>query len=267
MSEPERFGFQPDEVYLMPVHFGPRTADTDLRYEDATTISVAYQTDASRAARLLPPGFELDVPAVVSVSHAEYHGVGLLAGGDYNAVAVGLGARWVGGGEQVRGTFVLVVWENNFLAVVAGREVLGWPKGLADVPDPWQSEGRRGFHVSEGGTLLLEAEAGDWQRHTEAETVRIENEGNDRAWLSWKYIPTDDGLNAEISHPTAMHKRLKITDAWHGTGSVRFHQTDRRHAPGSYPGVNALAALPVESEPVATMTRGSQELGLGHRLT
>lgn len=267
MSEPEHFRFQPDELYLMPVHFGPYTADADLRYEDATRISVAYQTDASRAARLLPPGFELDVPAVVSVGHAEFHGVGMLAGGDYNLVAVGLGARWAGGSEQVRGTFLLAVWENNSLPVVAGREILGWPKALADIPDPWQSEGRRGFRVSQGGTLLLEAEAGAWQRHTEAETVRIENEGNDRAWLSWKYIPADDGLSAEVSHPTAMHIRSKITDAWHGTGSVRFHQTDRRHAPGSYPVVNALAALPVENEPVATMTRGSQELGLGHRLT
>jgi hypothetical protein len=64
-----------------------------------------------------------------------------------------------------------------------------------------------------------------------------------------------------------MHIHSKITDAWHGTGSVRFHETDRGHAPVSYPIVAALAALPVESEPVAAMTHGSQELGLGHRLT
>ncbi len=207
------------------------------------------------------------MPAVVTVGHAEFHGVGLLAGGGYNAVTVGLGARWAGDGEQVRGTYVLISWQNNFLAVVTGREVLGWPKVLAGVPDPWLSEGRRGFHVSEQDTLLLEAEAGDWQPYTQAETVRIENEGNDRAWLTWKYIPSDDGLSADVSHPTAVNIRSKITDAWHGTGSIRFHPADRRHAPAYYPFIAALAALPVESEPVATMTRGSQELGLGHRLT
>jgi acetoacetate decarboxylase len=266
MSTPERFGFQRDEVYLMPVQFGPRTADADLRYEDVTRISVAYQTDAFRAVRLLPPGFELDIPAVVTVTHAEFHGVGILAGGGYNLVTVGLGARWAGSGEQLQGNFVLVAWENNFAAVVTGREVLGWPNLLADIPEPWLSQGRRGFHVSEEGTLLLEAEAGGWQPCTEAETGRIESEGNDRAWLAWKYIPSDDGLGADVSHPTAMHIRSKITDAWHGAGSVRFHLTDRRHAPVSYRLLSVLAALPVESEPIATMTRGSQVLALGHRL-
>ena len=250
----------------MPVQIGPRTAEVDLRYEDVTQISLAYQTDASRAARLLPPGFEPEMPAVITVSHAEYHGVGLLAGGGYNLVAVGLGARWAGGGEQVRGNFVLVAWENNFTAVVAGREILGWPKLLADIPDPWLRGGRRGFRVSVEGTFLLEAEAGNWHRCTEAETAHIESERNDCAWLTWKYIPSDDGLGADVSHPTAMHIRSEITDAWHGAGSVRFHEADRHCAPTSYAVVATLAALPAESEPVATMTRGSQELGLGHRL-
>jgi acetoacetate decarboxylase len=266
MSQQGEFTFARDQVYFMPASFGAWTSEGGLNYAEVRHIAIQYVTDPVKAARLVPEAFTVSDPAVVTVLHSECHGVGFLGGNGYNLVAVSIGATFTGGDKPVQGQYLLVVWENQFLPVMTGREVLGWPKLLADVPDPWLLEGRRGFHVSENGSMLLEAEVWEMNPVGDADRAGLEAQQNGMGLFVWKYIPSSMGLNSDVSYPAVQYNKTAVTRAWAGQGKVEFRPTTQHRAPMSAPIVNALAELPVVSPAGAAMMDCSSELGLSEPL-
>jgi hypothetical protein len=259
------FVFEENGFYMMPVTAGSRLGDANLHYEDVTTMTATFATDAS-VAQLLPPGFELAQPPTVSVRFYEYHGVGIMAGRDYNVVVVLLPASYTAGDTPVDGVFVPVAWESNFGPVMSGRDVLGWPKLMAEVPDAWSRDGERGFRASENGSLLVEVRLSELDPLDSDEVAQLEERENATALLTWKYLPSISGPDADVSYGTQTPFTSDLTEGWTGTAEVKFHPTDRGHAPLSYPIINKLAQLPIEGDITVVVTRGSAELGLGNRL-
>ena len=95
MTRTSGFAFEQGRPYIMPAHFGSATQGWDgtrAHYADNTALTVMYATDPGRASRLLPPGFVVADPAVVSVSFVMCRGVDFMAGGGYNLIAVNLAA-------------------------------------------------------------------------------------------------------------------------------------------------------------------------------
>lgn len=260
------FEFVEGESYFMPAHFGPRTEDWDGHYEDVTSTLVLYVTDPAAAARLLPVGFEVGDPPVVSVVHAENRGVGVLAGGGYNLVGVNIAARFRGQSDEVVGSYSLVMWENQFLPVMLGREYLGVPKLMAEVPDAWISGDRRGFSVSENGTMLLEATVGGLAEVDQAGVEEVQRQLDAGKWMAWRWFGTLDARGSELTYPTVIDVGRDIKRAWLGNGEVRFHETTRQQAPLAYPVANALTRLPVVAPMMTVVTKGSLVQGFGHRL-
>ena len=161
------FEFEEDQPYIMPAHFGSVTQGWDgkvAHYEDNTALTILYVTERKAVEPLLPPGFTAVDQPVVAVSFVMCRGVDFMAGGGYNLVAVNVSARFEGKRDKAEGNFALVLWENDFMPIVVGREILGAPKLLADIPDAWARDGKRGFTVSENGTMLLEGEVADLQK-------------------------------------------------------------------------------------------------------
>ena len=263
MGERKGFVFEPNQPYSMPAHFGSPTRGWDgqaAHYADNTATTILYLTDAGKAAALLPPGFVVADPPVVSVTHVMCRGVAFMAGGGYNLVAVNVAARFEGRRDRAEGNFALVLWENEFMPILLGREVLGAPKLLAEIPDLWVREDHRGFAVSESGSLLLEGEAWDLRELTADERAGLAAQAQGKVWMGWKYIPSCDLRGADVSFATALPARSEMTQAWMGQGTVTFHSPTWERAPLSAQVVGALAQLPVVQSLGAVVTRGSQDL-------
>ncbi len=257
------FEYEPGQPYVMPGHFGSAAMGWDgkvAHYADNTALTIMYVTEREAVAPLLPPGFvPADVP-LVSVTFAMCRGVDFMAGGGYNLVSVNVAARFVGKRDIAEGNFALVLWENNFFPIMLGREVLGAPKLFGEIPDAWMRDGKKGFAVSENGTLLLEGEVWDLRTPTDEELKAMTDQNKGKIWMGWKYIPSCDLRGADVSNATALPAKSDIKEVLVGQGKITFHETAWENAPLSYRVINTLKKLPVVQYQGAVMTRGSNDL-------
>jgi hypothetical protein len=259
----EAMEFQAKQPYIMPAHFGPATTGWDgkvAHYEENTALIILYTTERQAVSALLPPGFVTTPEPIVAVSHVMCRGVDFMAGGGYNLVAINVSARFEGQDDTVDGNFSLVVWENSFMPIMLGREVLGVPKLMAEIPDAWLRDERRGFFVAENGARLLEGEVSNLQK-LDDQTVRAMAEQNAAmTWMGWKYIPSCDLRGADTSNATALPAKAGLREAWMGQGEVGFHDVSFEEAPISSRFIGTLKKLPIVQYQGAVMTRGSQDL-------
>ncbi len=247
----------------MPAHFGPSTEGWDgkvAHYEDNTSITILYTTDRERVSALLPPGFTPTDPPVISVSFVMCRGVNFMAGGGYNLVAVNVSADFAGKRDKLSGNFALVLWENSFAPIVVGREVLGAPKLMADIPDAWIRDGKRGYAISENGTLLLEGEICDLEKLSDDALQALAAQAAAGTWMGWKYIPSCDLKGADFSAASALPAKATFREAWMGKGEILFHNPTWEQAPLSYRIINALRDLPIVQYQGAVLARLSQDL-------
>lgn len=257
------FEFEDGKPYVMPAHFGPAVEGWDgkiAHYAENTAMTIMFQTEKEALSGLLPPGFRPSDPPVISVSFVMCRGVDFMAGGGYNLVAVNAAADFEGPRNKVSGNFALVLWENHFMPIVVGREVLGAPKLMGEIPDAWTRGGKKGFAVSEDGVLLLEGEVRDMQQASDEELSAIKQQTQGAIWMGWKYIPSCDMKASDVSCATALPANTDIREAWIGSGDVVFHDVPWEKAPLSARAVSALRSLLVVENMGAVMTRGSQDL-------
>ena len=257
------FEFENDQPYIMPAHFGSVTTGWDgdvAHYEDNTALIILYTAERDAVSALLPPGFVATDPPIISVNYVMCRGVDFMAGGGYNLVAVNVSAKFEGRRDQVQGSFALVLWENDFMPIVVGREILGVPKLMAEIPDAWMRDGKRGFSLSENGTLLLEGEVSDLQKPSDEVVTAIGAQIASETWMGWKYIPSCDLRGADVSNATALPAKVNLREVWIGQGEVAFHEVAWEKAPMSSRIVNALRELPIVQYQGAVMTRASQDL-------
>ncbi|MET0715734.1 MAG: acetoacetate decarboxylase family protein, partial [Mycetocola sp.] len=113
-------------------HWGPPYDPTIAKYRNIDYISIAFATDAENAAALIPEELELvDIPALpghsaVNLVFAKYRECDL---GPYTEVIVSIPVRHKG---QVYG-YVPAIYVDNDAALLAGRELGGYPKKMADI--------------------------------------------------------------------------------------------------------------------------------------
>ncbi len=258
-TEPE-----PDHLYWMPIHFGPRSAAEPARrrkYENATILAVKYITSTkSMAAIHLPPGFRVLNPLEVTVKYCSFSGVDFMAGGGYNLVSVNVAAAFEGKTDRIEGDYCLVVWENSCLPILLGREVLGVPKIFADIPDLSSRGENRKWEVSENGHTLCAGAMSDLSRLSESDVTKLA-EQPPRPWMGWKYIPSIDRASYDVSYPTLLPTfEVEDLQVWTGTGQVQFFARAFEEAPIGHMAASALAQLPVEEIVESSMVTASMML-------
>jgi hypothetical protein len=166
-----KFEFEPEKSYVMPVHFGPMVPGWDgmtVHYERAVGLVFSGSIDRSAVSAYLPPGFTADDPAILSVRYLQLSGCIGLAGGGYNVVSVEVSAHFDGEQDHVDGDYALIQWEGHNAPAIMGRELVGSPKIVADIPDYWSFGGAKGWHVSENSTRLAEGEVSPLEKLGEA---------------------------------------------------------------------------------------------------
>ena len=148
-----------------------------------------------------------------------------MAGGGYNVVGVNLSAIFNGKKDHFLGNYAAVLWENDTIPIIAGREVLGARKYYADIPDPQQEGNDWRFHCSVYGTRLVEGAIKNAAPVDEATRHEIERIAKGRMWMGWKYIPKADWSGPEVSFPTCIPTAPTVNQAWLGEPSHKFFET------------------------------------------
>jgi acetoacetate decarboxylase len=133
----------------MPVD-APYYQSPPFYYRDARALSVAFETDADRAAALLPEGLELPLPARATAIVVHYPSSTF---GPYNEAM--LGVRCAFGGQEY--FYIAHIAVDSVPPLVAGREIWGYPKKIAQVKLSQRDELWLGTVERPAGVRLLTA--------------------------------------------------------------------------------------------------------------
>lgn len=255
------FTFEPPGRYMMPAHFGERPRRS-ARYGDVTTLAVTYLTDRARLARYLPTPFEVGAEPLLSVFYAMNRDVDWLAGAGYNLLGVNASATFRGAVDHVTGAFCLVLWENLTEPILTGRELQGIPKIFADIEDHTVVDGVWRTTASLRGHAIVDLAIRDLARLSDDQTAALTAAGARGHWMGWKYVPSPDGIGAEVSHATLFPTTPSLREAWAGRGEVRWHRLTWEQNPTQFHIANALAELPILEYRSAIVTRGGTDLAV-----
>lgn len=266
------YEFDPDGMYRMPTHFGPRTgprAGPDGRTfackdnPKSTSVSVSFLTNSDQLEAFLPPGFSLYGEPVVSVSGGYMKEIEWLAGRGYNTLGVSFPVVFEGEVDRATGSLLTVLWENLTDPILTGREELGFSKIYCELPDPLTFNGETHCTASWLGFKFMD------MRVIATEAVQVpttssppqppSDEAPLTGTLHYKYIPrTGEWGTADVAYavltPAYTPNRV-VTEQWRGEGTVEFHQARWEDLPTQYNIVNAFHALEVHEWRGASIVR------------
>ena len=267
------YSFQPDHLYRMPTHFGPslgpRQKPDGTRWDGqssprATRIWASFLSGADELSALLPPGFQLAGRPVVTVEATYLTEIDWLAGRGYNTLGVRFPATYYGEEEEVRGSFLAVLWENLADPIITGREELGFAKVYGELPPYTLADDNRRVHCQAGwdGFTFLDLTVRELTLEAVADPGILPP-----PTLHFKYIPRTgergaaDACYATMTPPETPQRR--VLRRWSGAGTVQFRRATWEQLPTLVNVVNTLADLPVVEYVGAGMveTIGGKDFG------
>lgn len=262
------YPLDPDKMYYMPTHFGPRTGPRQgpdgRKFECidnplGTAYSVSFLTHARQLDNFLPPGFSLDGEPVVTVSSNHMTEIEWLAGRGYNVLGVSFPVRFNGEQDQVRGSFLTVLWENLTDPILTGREEIGFSKIYCELPPPTHLRGEYHLIASWLGFKFLDMHLFDLRELTSEEIQTRQASATGDGTLHYKYMPrTGEWGCADVAYPVltpAANSNQRILEQHVGSGRIEFHPARWEDLPTQYNIVNAFADLEILEYRGASLTK------------
>jgi len=246
----------------MPAFFGSAQSESgSAKYHNVTSIIVSYLTDRDKLARYIPAPFEVAELPIISVAYSCNKEIDWLAGRCYNLIGINAAVKFSGVEDQLEGYLTLVMWENLTDPILTGREFQGIPKIYADIPDHQIINGKWSVNASHFSNRILSMSAKDLIVPSDEEIAESQEsmKGKDN-WLGWKYIPSPDGVGADVSYPTIFPSENETTEIWVGQGSVQWEHLTWEQNPTQSHIVNALADLPILDYVHTAVIKGSCDL-------
>ncbi len=269
------YHLDPDQMYRMPTHFGPRVGPRrgpdgrkfecrDNPY--STSFSLSFLSSAAQLERFLPPGFSLAGEPVVTVSASYMTEIEWLAGRGYNTLGVSFPARFEGEVDRVSGNFLTVLWENLTDPILTGREELGFSKIYCELPEPSSLRGRHHITASWLGFKFLDLYLEELREQSREEIDQLTSSPSSAATLHYKYMPrtgewgTADAAYAVLTPAETPNRR--VLERRVGAGRLQFHRARWEDLPTQYNIVNAFADLEIREYRGASMikTVGGKDL-------
>ncbi|WPC39769.1 acetoacetate decarboxylase family protein [Clostridium sp. JS66] len=249
------FKFEEDKDYSMPPFFGPTTFGGDFTATANTlALSFTFNTDGKSLDKFLPKGFELLKPEL-TISLSQLRACNWFVGGGYNLIQVQVPARFNGKHDQLEGVFPLVIWENNTIPIIGGREQSGQPKIFADIQDLHAYDGRYFTNASIFGETFLRLEMSEtklWEKEMLEKTKAAGPISSNV--FGWRYIPNVNGKGATLNEPILYPQSTTIMSGWYGKGAVEWIANEKNvynHI------IKQLADLPVYGNISATSVSGT----------
>lgn len=261
-----------DKYYRMPFLAGPwfdREAPPKISYPHVEALAYQFLTEPQAIEALLPEPYRTSAEPLVTVLFVENNGLDFMAGGGYRLATIQVAARFEGERDRVEGDYILVMFEDQTLPIIGGREDLGVPKVYADIsamrvlPD-----GRIRCQASLWGHLLFSLEVPSMRKQSFIIRTVAARQMNSRPWLGYKYIPSLDGP-PDADYPTVTQNDTKIDALWLGkTAELRLGDAGRDDVGPFRTLLDALATLTIVEPGRALHFRGSAVLryDLSHRL-
>ena len=261
------YQFDPDKMYRMPTHFGPRTGPRrgpngerfDCRDNPRSrSYSVSFLSEPRQLEALLPPGFHLEGEPLVTVTASYMTEIEWLAGRGYNTLGVSFPVRFEGERDRVAGNLLTVLWENLADPIITGREELGFSKIYCELPEAVSLRGEHHITASWLGFKFLDMRLSDLQQQSDAET-QASSDAPGAGLLHYKYMPrTGEWGRADVAyavHTPPETPNRRILERHVGLGTIDFHKARWEDLPTQYNIVNALAALEIREYRGASLTK------------
>ncbi len=260
----------PTKYYRMPLIMGP-LFDRSPRYvyPQVEVLGFQYLTDSQAVQALLPECYRPASVPMVTVLFSYSNGMDFMSGGGYNLATFQVAARFDGQQDHVEGDYILVMFEDQTLPILGGREDLGVPKLYADIsPVRILADGRLRCETSLWGHYLFGLDLPPMRVQLGLVRMVAERRINSRPWLAYKYIPSLDGP-ADADYPTITINDTKINKLWLGkSADLRFGNPQAEDVGPTRTLLDALATLSVKQPVQAVHFLGSAVLryDLSHRL-
>jgi len=262
----------PGKHYRMPLIAGPhfdRATPPRIAYPHVEVLVFQYLTRPQAVAALLPEPYRPADEPLVTVLFSDNTGLDFMAGGGYRLATFQVAARFAGKRDAVEGDYILVMFENQTLPIIGGREDLGVPKLFADISATRMlPDGRIRCDASMWGHLLFSLEVSPLKKQSLIVRTIASRRINSRPWLAYKYIPSLDG-RPDADYPTVTKNDTKIDTLWLGKkADLRFGTADPDDLAIVRPLLDALATLEIVEPVQAAHFKGSSVLryDLSHRL-
>jgi acetoacetate decarboxylase len=255
---------EPNKIYLLPLIRGPvfeRGKVPGLVYGEVQTLALQYETDYDAVQALLPDCYQPAEKPVVTASFGYFGGVDFLAGGGYNMATVSVEARFDGEKDHVEGGAVLVIFEDDAIPIIGGREQLGAPKIYADISRvKTLPNGTLRCEASHWGHLLFGMNLGPIKKQNVLVRSVAGKRLSEQPMLGYKYIPSLDGP-PDAAYPTLFQTDYKLDELWLGkTGNIFFGEAVEEDIGWYRQVIDALKTLPVRQVTQTARFRGSQVL-------
>ena len=262
------YQFDPDQMYRMPTHFGPRTGPRrgpdgrkfecrDNPY--STSFSVSFLSNSAQLEKFLPPGFALDGEPVVTVSATYMTEIEWLAGRGYNTLGVSFPARFEGEADRLSGSFLTVLWENLTDPILTGREEIGFSKIYCELPTPTSLRGQHHIIASWLGFKFLDMYVDDLREQSRQEIDELASSQSGAGILHYKYVPrTGEWGRADAAYAVltpAETPNRRVLERKVGVGSLKFHKARWEDMPTQYNIVNAFADLEIREYRGASLAK------------
>ncbi len=177
----------------------------------------------------------------------------------YNEVAVQVAARFDGEKDHVEGENVLVMFLNDAIPIIRGREQVGWPKMYADIPTAEaQPNGHLLCKASLWDQLLISMDLGPLKKQNAIVRFAASKMINNRPLLFYKYIPSLDGP-PDANYPVIFPSDTTIDELWRGeSGEIFFGDPGKADLPKQLVKLlEVLNTLPVRQVTQTLRYRGS----------
>ncbi|NMM64328.1 acetoacetate decarboxylase family protein [Clostridium sp. P21] len=126
-------------------------------------------------------------------------------------------------GNQLEGVFPLVIWENNTIPIIGGREQSGQPKIFADIQDLHSYNNKYFTNASIFGETFLRLEMSDIKFWEKGKLEKAKAAGPiPNNVFGWRYIPKVDGPGAALNEPILYPKSTSIINGCCGKGTVEW---------------------------------------------
>lgn len=251
------FRFEDNKLYRMPPFFGGNeyNPDFDAHVNDAVTMAFTYNTDPDRLADYLPEGFELLRPEL-HISFLQMRDVSFMAGGGYNIVNISIPVRFNGKRDRIEGEFGLVVWENNTVPIIGGREEAGVPKIFADIQDLHALPPKYFTNASFEGNTFLRLEMLGTQPIEGQPLEQIKEASISLNSLNYRFIPKVGRPGIELGQPVLYPQGTIVKSALMGSGTVEWIKLRPEQNPSQFRIIDALADLPIKAMAPSMLIKG-----------
>jgi acetoacetate decarboxylase len=249
----------PRKTNLMPHMLGRGPLVEKGVFGENTILSVSYLTDMEALLALLPPGLRPANDPMVSIHYRHSEKVSFLGNGILNLLGIYVPVIYKGKRDQEVGVYSPVLWEDNTIAIILGREVMGAPKLYGDITNPIFINGVWRTLLSEEGRPLIEIKVRNLKPVAGRDLKEMQEQSLNRTYIGWKHIPKENGIDTEVSHATYYQLPERLDKAWTGEGEATLFETDPEVNYWTDHIMRSLRTLPLIRCISAFMMQGSGE--------